>query len=148
MIGGPGIDTIDGGADGGKSVYSGSQLAVSAHAVMPTAPPFGLSSDLRPAAPDGKDTLSNVQFLEFTDTNIDLRAVRNFDGLHRSDFAWQHDGGHAAIWLMHGTGLTVQRRSRAQFGTELAYQGHRRLQRGRPWRFPLAGRQRPYRRSG
>ena len=105
MIGGPGNDTIDGGAGGGKSVYSGShsqyQLTQQADGS-----PFWHVSDLRPAAPDGIDALSNIQFLEFTDTNIDLRAVRNFDGLNRSDFAWQHDGGQAAIWLLRDTGLT------------------------------------------
>ena len=86
MIGGPGNDTIDGGAGGGKSVYSGS-LSQYQLTQQADGSPFWHVSDLRPAAPDGIDALSNIQFLEFTDTNIDLRAVRNFDGLNRSDFA-------------------------------------------------------------
>jgi subtilisin family serine protease len=103
--GGPGNDTIDGGAGGGKSIYSGShldyQLTQNADGSL-----LWNVSDQRPGAPDGIDDLSNVQFLQFTDTNIDLRAVRNFDGLHRSDFAWQNDSGQPAIWLMNGTDIT------------------------------------------
>jgi serralysin len=104
MIGGPANDTIDGGAGGGLAVYSGSlsQFQLTQQA---DGSPFWHVSDQRAGAPDGIDALSNVQFLQFTDTNIDLRAVRNFDGLNRSDFAWQQDGGQAAIWLLRDTGL-------------------------------------------
>ena len=104
LVGGAGNDTIDGGADGGKSVYSGS-LPQYQLTQIPDGSLLWDVADLRPGAPDGTDDLSNVQFLQFTDTNIDLRAVRNFDGLNRSDFAWQHDSGGAAIWLLRDTGF-------------------------------------------
>ena len=78
---------------------------LSAHAVSRRLSSLGVA-DLRPGAPDGTDDLSNVQFLQFTDTNIDLRAARNFDGLNRSDFAWQGKDGTPAIWLMDGTNVT------------------------------------------
>ena len=103
--GGAGNDTIDGGADGGKSVYSGSHLDYQLTQNPGGSLLWGVA-DLRPGAPDGTDDLSNVQFLQFTDTNIDLRAARNFDGLNRSDFAWQGKDGTPAIWLMDGTNVT------------------------------------------
>src|SRR5262249_13825785 len=111
MTGGPDDDRIDGGADGGLAVYSGSHQDYKL-TQFPDGSPFWLVEDLRPAppgkteGPDGIDILTNVQFLQFTDTNIDLRAVRNFDALHRSDFAWQNDNGLPAIWLMNGTDIT------------------------------------------
>jgi hypothetical protein len=64
---------------------------------------FRQVNDLRAGAPDGIDDLSNVELLQFADANLDLRAVRNFDGLNLSDFAWQSDSGQAAICLMNGT---------------------------------------------
>jgi Ca2+-binding RTX toxin-like protein len=102
--GGAGNDTIDGGADGGLAVYSGS-LPQYQLTQNPDGSLLWQVADLRPGAPDGTDDLSNIQFLQFTDTNIDLRAARNFDGLNRSDFAWQQDDGQAAIWLLRDTGL-------------------------------------------
>ena len=102
--GGGGNDTIDGGADGGLAVYSGS-LPQYQLTQDPDGSLLWQVADLRPGAPDGTDDLSNIQFLQFTDTNIDLRAARNFDGLNRSDFAWQQDDGQAAIWLLRDTGL-------------------------------------------
>ena len=102
--GGAGNDTIDAGADGGLAVYSGS-LPQYQLTQNPDGSLLWQVADLRPGAPDGTDDLSNVQFLQFTDTNIDLRAARNFDGLNRSDFAWQGQDGTPAIWLLRDTGL-------------------------------------------
>ena len=102
--GGAGNDTIDGGADGGLAIYSGS-LPQYQLTQNPDGSLLWQVADLRPGAPDGTDDLSNVQFLQFTDTNIDLRAARNFDGLNRSDFAWQGQDGTPAIWLLRDTGL-------------------------------------------
>jgi subtilisin-like proprotein convertase family protein len=105
LTGGAGNDTIDGGRDGSLAVYSGPhpdyQVTQNADGSL-----VWTVSDQRTGAPDGIDTLSHVQFLQFTDTNIDLRAVRNFDALHRSDFAWQNDSGQPALWLLDGTNIT------------------------------------------
>jgi Ca2+-binding RTX toxin-like protein len=105
LDGGAGNDTIDGGADGGLAVYSGS-LPQYQLTQNPDGSLLWQVADLRPGAPDGTDDLSNVQFLQFTDTNIDLRAARNFDGLNRSDFAWQGQDGTPAIWLLDDTNVT------------------------------------------
>ena len=32
---------------------------------------------------------------------------RNFDGIHQTDFLWQHDSGQAAVWLLDGTSFVL-----------------------------------------
>ena len=67
----------------------------------------------------------------------------DFNGDGKSDILWQNDDGTPAIWLMDGTQRAVHRRRRlVQSGAELADQGHRRLQRRRQVRHPVAGQRR------
>ena len=72
-----------------------------------------------------------------------IEGTGDFNGDGKSDILWQSDNGTAAIWLMDGTNADVRRRRRpVQSGADLAHQGHRRLQRRRQVRHPLAERQR------
>ena len=68
-----------------------------------------------------------------------IKGTGDFNGDGKSDILWQNDRRHAAIWLMDGTNADVCRcRRPVQSGAELADQGHRRLQRRRQVRHPLA----------
>ena len=77
-----------------------------------------------------------------------LVPTHNFNGDGKADILWQNDSGQPAIWLMNGTNPIAWSRGRLQSGAELARRGHRRLQRRRQGRHPVAERQRPGRRSG
>ena len=69
-----------------------------------------------------------------------IAGTGDFNGDGKADILWQNDDGTPAIWLMNGTNRHVRRRRRSvQSGTELADQGHRRLQRRRQVRHPVAG---------
>ena len=72
-----------------------------------------------------------------------VKATGDFNGDGKSDILWQNDDGTPAIWLMNGIDRAGRRRRRlVQSGTELADQGHRRLQRRRQVRHPVAERRR------
>ena len=73
-----------------------------------------------------------------------IKGTGDFNGDGKTDIIWQGKNGTAAIWLMNGTN-DVCRCRRLQSGTELGDQGHRRLQRRRQDRHPVA---RPGRHAG
>ena len=90
-----------------------------------------------------------------TDTRIEAQAFRlqqlpqpNFNGDSFSDILWQNASGQAAIWEMNGTNVDRRRIGRRQSWPELEGDRNRRLQRRRPFRHPVAERERPGRDLG
>ena len=69
LTGGGGDDTLDGGMDDDTARYSG-QRADYLITYDVTGQPFTIS-DLRPGAPDGVDTLTNVEHFAFADATVD-----------------------------------------------------------------------------
>ena len=67
-----------------------------------------------------------------------IKGTGDFNGDGKSDILWQSDDGTPAIWLMNGTNAASSVPSARQSGAELADQGHRRLQRRRQVRHPVA----------
>ena len=71
-------------------------------------------------------------YVSYDANNVYLTAgtprVADFDGLGTSDLVWQNDSGQAAIWLMNGTTVSSGPLVGGNPGTDLAHQGHRRLQ--------------------
>lgn len=65
LTGGAGGDSLDGGAGTDTCVYSG---ALSSYALVQNADGSWTVTDLRAGAPDGIDTLTNIEFLQFSDT--------------------------------------------------------------------------------
>ena len=67
------------------------------------------------------------------------RRTGDFNGDGKADILWQGSDGTPAIWLMDGSNVFVQTvPSARQSGAELADRGHRRLQRRRQVRHPVA----------
>ncbi len=67
-----GNDTIDGGTGIDTAVFSGKS---SSFQITNTATGIFQVTDLRGGSPDGTDTLTNVEFAQFTDKTIDLSAL-------------------------------------------------------------------------
>ena len=66
----------------------------------------------------------------------------DFNGDGKADILWQNDDGTPAVWLMDGTSICQRRQCRLQSGRGLARSRHRRLQRRRQGRHPVAERRR------
>ena len=66
----------------------------------------------------------------------------DFNGDGKADILWQNNDGTPAIWLMNGSKPYPRRCRLVQSGAGLAGQGHRRLQRRRQVRHPVAGQRR------
>ena len=108
LIGGAGNDIVDGGVDGqfeDVAVYSGNRADYDVHAN-----PDGSHTvaDLRPGSPDGTDTLTRVQRLEFADQTVGLGAAVTTV----SPVAFDLDGSGA----IETTGATT---ARDRAGTEI-----------------------------
>jgi VCBS repeat-containing protein len=69
LTGGPGNDILDGVSGTNTAVYSGNS---SDYSVLHNANGSWTVADLRTGSPDGTDTLSNIQYLQFSDTTIAL----------------------------------------------------------------------------
>ena len=67
----------------------------------------------------------------------------DFNGDGKSDILWQNTDGQAAIWLMNGDHRHQRGAGRGEPRVELARHRHRRLQRRRQVRHPVAEHQRP-----
>jgi VCBS repeat-containing protein len=72
ITGGAGNDTLDGASGVDTAVYSG--LAAD-HQWLQNADGTWTVTDLRAGTPDGTDTLSNVEFLKFLDTVVQIGTV-------------------------------------------------------------------------
>ena len=69
-----------------------------------------------------------------------VKRAGDFNGDGNSDILWQNSDGTPAIWLMDGMSAVRNRSCRlVQSGAKLAGQAHRRLQRRRQVRHPVAG---------
>ena len=72
-----------------------------------------------------------------------IKGTGDFNGDGKSDILWQNSDGTPAIWLMNGMNAATRGcRRPVQSRAELAHRGHRRLQRRRQVRHPLAERRR------
>ncbi|PWS34544.1 hypothetical protein DFH01_23665 [Falsiroseomonas bella] len=67
LNGGAGNDSVDGGEGVDTAVFSGARAQ---YQVTPLASGLWQVQDLRPGAPDGADTLSGIELLQFADTVI------------------------------------------------------------------------------
>jgi serralysin len=72
LTGGGGNDTIDGGAGVNTAVYSG---ASSDYQWVDNGDGTWTVTDIGTGSPDGTDTLTNIQFLQFTDTMVAIDTV-------------------------------------------------------------------------
>ena len=73
MTGGGGGDPLDGGAGSDTAVYSGPQ---SNYQLVHNANGTWTVTDLRAGSPDGTDTLTNIEFVQFSDTLVSLSTVQ------------------------------------------------------------------------
>ncbi|MBN8956184.1 MAG: VCBS repeat-containing protein [Rhizobiales bacterium] len=112
IFGGRGIDTIRGGAgndkiDGGAgnfdtAVFSGVRAAY-------TLTDLGNGS-VRVVGPDGTDTLTGIEALQFADRSIGWppvtvhHAESDFGGDSISDILWRNSAGQIAVWQLDANG--------------------------------------------
>lgn len=73
LTGGGGDDVLDGGLGTNTAVYSGLRSAY----VITNVGVSWTVDDLRGAKPDGVDTLTNIRFVQFSDTTLDLAQLVN-----------------------------------------------------------------------
>ena len=94
LIGGAGNDALDGEGGWDTAVFSGSRSAYTiTHA--------GSITTVR--GPDGTDTLSDIEGLQFDDAAFALRRVNNeLNGDRRSDIVWRGPNGEVTTWLIDG----------------------------------------------
>jgi serralysin len=106
LTGGAGNDTVDGGAGTDTGVFSGSYASYRIAGLGGTS--------VRVSGPDGIDTLSNIELLQFSDRIVtwpfNVAVVTNkaaapydFNGDGKADILLQNDNGTPAVWLMDGT---------------------------------------------
>jgi Ca2+-binding RTX toxin-like protein len=80
LTGGPGDDFLDGAGGDDTAIFSGVRAD---YTVRPDSRGFFLVTDNRPGSPDGTDTLSNIELLQFSDAlqplHVITRAERFFD---------------------------------------------------------------------
>ena len=72
LIGGAGNDTVDGGAGSDTLVLTGNRAEYGFSGSLPGAITV---TDLRGGSPDGTDTVTNVEFVQFADRTMTLAAV-------------------------------------------------------------------------
>ena len=72
LMGGGGTDTLDGGAGADVAVYAADR---SSYSISANGSGGILVQDLRPGAPDGTQTLLNVEVAQFTDQTVALTPV-------------------------------------------------------------------------
>ena len=59
------------------------------------------------AGAEGTDTLTGVEFLDFTDRDVFLdRAYSTFSGDGTSDVFMRHSTGAMGVWFVNGSGVT------------------------------------------
>ena len=118
-IGGSGVDTITGSAlnntirgnAGNDIINGGLGVDTSVYTVTRTASSIARNLDgtvTINAGANGVDTLTNVEWAQFTDARAWVGAQRNDannDG--RSDLLWQNASGQAAIWELSGASIVA-----------------------------------------
>ena len=99
LIGGTGNDTIDGGAGIDTAVYSTTRAGA-------TITRNANGSTAINAGADGIDTLSNVEWAQFSDARVWLGnpVKHDFNGDGRSDILWRATNGDVYLWSF-GAGL-------------------------------------------
>ena len=103
FMGGGGNDAINGGGGFNTAFYQGASTSY-------TISLSGGSATVQDnvAGRDGRDTLTNVRYLQFTDQRVDLQSgttgrVRNdVNGDGRGDLIWQNSSGAPSAWTMNG----------------------------------------------
>ena len=83
---------------------------------------------------------ANSSFVANVPTNWSIVGTGDFNGDSMGDILWQDMSGNVAIWEMNGTTMLNQNSSFvANVAGPMVDQGHRRLQRRRQDRHPVAG---------
>ena len=77
-----------------------------------------------------------------------IEGTGDFNGDGKADILWQHDNGTIGIWLMDGSTCSRRQWSAVQSRPDWHIERHRRLQRRRQGRHPVAQRQRHVSASG
>ena len=96
LSGKSGADTLDGGLGQDKSLYNSLPGAYTINR-------NGLTTTVN--GPDGTDTLTSVEFLQFSDLSIRTleHAERDFGNDGKSDILWRNTNGSVLAWNMNGT---------------------------------------------
>src|SRR5690606_9651945 len=76
LTGAGGMDVLDGGAGVDTAVYAGSYRDYAWWSVTETS---WVVRDLRAAAPEGRDSLANIERLQFADRTVKIAALSNID---------------------------------------------------------------------
>lgn len=100
LVGGAGNDTLNGGANIDTSAY-----AIASSSASWQRNPNGTWTVTTGA--EGVDTLTSVEFLDFTDRDVFLdRAYSTFSGDGTSDVFMRHSSGTMGAWFVNGAGVT------------------------------------------
>ena len=96
FTGGAGNDTINGGGGIDTAIYSGVKSGYSIT--------HNSNGSVTIAGANGTDTLTSVEFAQFSDGTVSLMGqVRNdLNGDGKGDILWQNSDGTAAVWLLNG----------------------------------------------
>lgn len=124
VVVGGGDDAIDGGAGSDKVVFSGARSDYRIVSDGKTAPTYTIV-DNRSGSPDGTDTVTNVEWLQFTNVTVRPDPARN-------DFVAD---GHSDLLLRNGVGAVVV--GEIGDGGELGYSEIAAL--GSEWTFKAIG---------
>jgi hypothetical protein len=92
-----GNDTINGGAGTDTAVFSGNRFAYTL---------TRSGNSLIVSGPDGTDTLTNIEKLQFSDVTMTLPLRDDFNGDDKGDILWRTDGGSLAVWGIDGTRIS------------------------------------------
>jgi len=106
LRGNAGTDSIDGGAGTDTAVFAGNRSAY-------TLTDLG-NGNVRVVGPDGSDTLTNVERLQFADQTVSWppagadvdHPANDFNGDFASDLLWVSNGGAFSEWRSNGSGFT------------------------------------------
>lgn len=134
-VGGGGADTLIGnsaanrltGAADADSIDGGSGVDTSVYTIASTSATWVRNlngSWTVTAGADGTDTVTSVEFLDFTDRDVFLdRAAQTFSGDGASDIVWRSTSGVTAIWSMNGGTVTQAANTSWQAGNDWVVQG-------------------------
>lgn len=118
IVGGLGADTISGGTRddtftgraGNDVLIGGVGVDRATYGLASTAATWVRNPDgtwTVTAGGDGTDTLTSVEYLDFTDRDVFLdRPARTFSGDGTSDILWQRNDGLVVTWSLLGSALT------------------------------------------
>ncbi|MEQ1489391.1 MAG: PQQ-dependent sugar dehydrogenase [Terricaulis sp.] len=102
LVGGAGNDILNGGADVDTARYAISSSSASWHRNQD-------GSWTVTAGAEGTDTVTGVEYLDFTDRDVFLgSAARTFTGDGASDLLLQNVNGGLSLWYVNQNGASVQ----------------------------------------